>query len=73
MQGILRLCPNIKSYIEQQISNSCRANNKRKHQKTLQMVVGLFIFDEIERIHGLVVKENNGIGTLLLDAILKQR
>lgn len=60
--------PNIKSYIEQQISIAAEQIIKEASENTSNGSWAIY-FDEIEESHGLVVKENNGIGTLLLDAI----
>lgn len=60
--------PNIKSYIEQQISIVAEQIIREAAENTSNGSWAIY-FDEIEESHGLVVKENNGIGTLLLDAI----
>lgn len=60
--------PNIKPYIEQQISMVAEQIIKEAAENTSNGSWAVY-FDEIEESHGLVVKENNGIGTLLLDAL----
>nr|WP_312578848.1 DUF6329 domain-containing protein [Sedimentibacter sp.] len=57
--------PNIKPYIEQQISMVAEQMIKEAAENTSNGSWAIY-FDEIEETHGLVVKENNGIGTLLL-------
>lgn len=52
--------PNIKPYIEEQISIA--AENTSNGSWAIY-------FDEIEENHGLIVKENSGIGTMLLDIL----
>ncbi len=63
--------PNIKSYIDNQIS---MVVDKIIEEATSNSSNGSWViyFDEIEENHGLIVKENNGIGTLLL-AELEER
>lgn len=60
--------PNIKPYIEQQISMVAEQMIKEAAENTSNGSWAIY-FDEIEESHGLVVKENNGIGTMLLDAL----
>lgn len=60
--------PNIKPYIEQQISMVAKQIIKEAAENTSNGSWAVY-FDEIEETHGLVVKENNGIGTLLLDEL----
>lgn len=60
--------PNIKPYIEQQISMVAEQIIKEAAENTSNGSWAV-CFDEIEESHGLVVKENNGIGTMLLDAL----
>lgn len=60
--------PNIKPYIEQQISMVAEQIIKEAAENTSNGSWAVY-FDEIEVAHGLVVKENNGIGTMLLDAL----
>ena len=60
--------PNIKPYIEQQISMIAEQIIKEAAENTSNGSWAIY-FDEIEESHGLVVKENNGIGTMLLDAL----
>jgi len=57
--------PNIKPYIEQQIS---MVVDKIIEEATANTSNGSWViyFDEIEENHGLVVKENNGIGPMVL-------
>lgn len=63
--------PNIKPYIEQQISIVAEKiiNEATKNTSNGSWAV---YFDEIEENYDLVVKENNGIGTMLLDALLNR-
>lgn len=63
--------PNIKQYIDNQIS---MVVDKVIEEATSNSSNGSWViyFDEIEENHGLIVKENNGIGTLLL-AELEER
>ena len=60
--------PNIKSYIEQQISTAAEQIIKEAAENSSNGSWAVY-FDEIEESHGLIVKENNGIGTMLLDAL----
>ncbi|MDD4714903.1 MAG: DUF6329 domain-containing protein [Candidatus Absconditabacteria bacterium] len=60
--------PNIKPYIEQQISMIAEQIIKEAAENTSNGSWAIY-FDEIEGSHGLAVKENNGIGTMLLDAL----
>ena len=60
--------PNIKPYIEQQISMVAEQIIKEAAENTSNGSWAVY-FDEIEESHGLVVKENNRIGTMLLDAL----
>ena len=60
--------PNIKPYIEQQISMVAEQIIKEASENTSNGSWAVY-FDEIEESHGLVVKENNGIGTMLLVAL----
>lgn len=63
--------PNIKSYIDNHIS---MVVDKMIEEATENSSNGSWViyFDEIEENHGLIIKENNGIGTLLL-AELEER
>lgn len=63
--------PNIKPYIDNQIS---MVVDKIIEEATSNSSNGSWViyFDEIEENHGLIVKKNNGIGTLLL-AELEER
>ncbi|NLZ81119.1 MAG: hypothetical protein GX913_04870 [Clostridiales bacterium] len=63
--------PNIKSYIESQISIVAEEIIKESAENTSNGSWAIY-FDEIEETHGLVVKENNGIGTMLLDALTRK-
>ena len=60
--------PNIKPYIEQQISMIAEQIIKESAENTSNGSWAIY-FDEIEESYGIVVKENNGIGTLLLDEL----
>lgn len=60
--------PNIKPYIEQQISMVAEQIIKESAENTSNGSWAIY-FDEIEESYGIIVKENNGIGTLLFDAI----
>lgn len=60
--------PNIKTYIEQQISMVAEQIIKEAAENSSNGSWAVY-FDEIEEYHGLAVKENNGIGTMLLDAL----
>lgn len=60
--------PNIKSYIEKQVSLAADQIIKEATENTSNGSWAMY-FDEIEENHGLVIKENNGIGTMLLDAL----
>lgn len=60
--------PNIKPYIDSQISIVAEQIIKEAAENTSNGSWAIY-FDEIEESHGLVVKENNGIGTMLLDAL----
>ena len=60
--------PNIKPYIEQQISIIAEQIIKEAAENTSNGSWAIY-FDEIEESYGIVVKENNGIGTLLLDEL----
>lgn len=60
--------PNIKVYIEQQISIVAEQIIEEAAENTSNGSWAIY-FDEIEESHGIVVKENNGIGTLLLDEL----
>jgi len=60
--------PNIKPYIDNQISMVAEQIIKEAIENTSNGSWAIY-FDEIEESHGLVVKENNGIGTMLLDEI----
>ena len=60
--------PNIKPYMDEQISIVTEQIIKESAKNTSNGSWAIY-FDEIEESHGIVVKENNGIGTLLLDAL----
>lgn len=60
--------PNIKPYIESQISIVAEQIIKESAENTSNGSWAIY-FDEIEESYGIVVKENNGIGTLLLDEL----
>ncbi len=60
--------PNIKPYIEQQISIIAEQIIKEAAENTSNGSWAIY-FDEIEESYGIVVKENNGIATLLLDEL----
>ena len=60
--------PNIKPYIEQQISMIAEQIIKEAAENTSNGSWAIY-FDEIEESYGIVVKENNGIATLLLDEL----
>lgn len=63
--------PNIKSYIDNQIT---MVVDKIIEEATVNSSNGSWViyFDEIEENHGLVVKESNGIGQMVLDALLNR-
>ena len=63
--------PNIKPYIESQISMVAEQIIKEAAENTSNGSWAVY-FDEIEETYGLVVKENNGIGTLLLDELISR-
>ena len=63
--------PNIKPYIESQISIVADQIIKESAKNTSNGSWAIY-FDEIEETHGLVVKENNGIGTMLLNALTRK-
>ena len=60
--------PNIKPYIDKQISIVAEQIIKESAENTSNSSWAIY-FDEIEESYGIVVKENNGIGTLLLDEL----
>lgn len=60
--------PNIKPYIDKQISIVAEQIIKESAENTSNGSWAIY-FDEIEESYGIVVKENNGIGTLLLDEL----
>ena len=60
--------PNIKPYIDNQISIVAEQIVKESAENTSNGSWAIY-FDEIEESYGIVVKENNGIGTLLLDEL----
>jgi hypothetical protein len=60
--------PNIKAYIEEQISIAAEQIIKEAAENSSNGSWAIY-FDEIEENHGLIVKENNGIGTMLLDIL----
>ena len=60
--------PNIKSYIESQISIVAEEIIKESAENTSNGSWAIY-FDEIEESYGIVVKDSNGIGTLLLDEL----
>nr|WP_312216265.1 DUF6329 domain-containing protein [Clostridioides sp.] len=60
--------PNIKLYIDRQISMVAEQMIKEAAENTSNGSWAIY-FDELEENHGLIVKENNGIGTLLLDEL----
>jgi len=60
--------PNIKPYIEERISIVAEQIIKEAAENSSNGS-WLIYFDEIEENHGLIVKENNGIGTMLLDEL----
>lgn len=60
--------PNIKSYIEDQISIVAEQIIREASENSSNGSWAVY-FDEIEENHGLIVKENNGIGTMLLDIL----
>lgn len=60
--------PNIKPYIDKQISIVAEQIIKESAENTSNGSWAIY-FDEIEEFYGIVVKENNGIGTLLLDEL----
>jgi hypothetical protein len=63
--------PNIKPYIDKQISIVANQIIEEAAENTSNGSWAIY-FDEIEESHGLVVKENNGIGTLLLDELISR-
>ena len=60
--------PNIKPYIDKQISIVAEQIIKESAENTSNGSWAIY-FDEIEESYGIVVKENNGIGTLLLEEL----
>ncbi len=60
--------PNIKPYIDKQISIVAEQIIKKSAEKTSNGSWAIY-FNEIEESYGIVVKESNGIGTLLLDEL----
>lgn len=60
--------PNIKPYIKQQISILAEQIIKEAVENTSNGSWAIY-FDEIEEVHGVVVKENNGIDALLLEEL----
>jgi len=60
--------PNIKPYIDNQISIVAEQIVKESAENTSNGSWAIY-FDEIEESYRIVVKENNGIGTLLLDEL----
>ena len=60
--------PNIKAYIEEQISIAAEQIIKEAAENSSNGSLAIY-FDEIEENHGVIVKENNGIGTMLLDIL----
>lgn len=60
--------PNIMPYIEQQISIAAGQIIKEAAENSSNDSWAIY-FDEIEENHGLIVKENNEIGTMLLDEL----
>lgn len=63
--------PNIKPYIEKQISIAVGQIIEEAAENTSNGSWAIY-FDEIEENHGLIVKENNGIGTLLLEELISR-
>ena len=62
---------NIKPCIKEKISVAVEQIIKEATKNTSNGSWAMY-FDEIEENHGLVIKENNGIGTMLLDALLNR-
>jgi len=62
------LMPNIKPYIEQQISLIAEQIIKEAIKESSNVNWDI-TFDEIESFHGLIVKKGNGTDTMLLDAL----
>ncbi len=60
--------PNIKPYIDKQISIVAEQIIKESAENTSNGSWAIY-FDEIKESYGIVIKENNGIGTLLLDEL----
>jgi len=60
--------PNIKSYIDNQISIVAEQIIKEATENTSNGSWTIY-FDEIEDYQGLVIEENNGIGTMLLETL----
>lgn len=60
--------PNIKPYIDKQISIVAEQIIKESAENTSNGSWATY-FDEIEESYGIVVKDSNGIGTLLLDEL----
>jgi len=60
--------PNIKAYIEEQISIAAEQIIKEAAENSSNGSWAIY-YDEIEENQGLIVKENNGIGTMLLDIL----
>lgn len=65
------LMPNIKPYIEQQISLTAEQIIREAIKESADVNWDI-TFDEIEAFHGLIVKKGNGIDTMLLDALKKR-
>jgi DNA-directed RNA polymerase subunit L len=68
--------PNIKAYIEEQISIAAEQIIKEAAEQIIKEAAEnssngswAIYYDEIEENQGLIVKENNGIGTMLLDIL----
>lgn len=62
------LMPNIKPYIEQQISLIAEQIIREAIKESSDINWDI-TFDEIEAFHGLIVKKGNGIDVMLLDAL----
>ncbi|WP_313232620.1 DUF6329 domain-containing protein [Tissierella praeacuta] len=63
--------PNIRPYIEEQISIAAEQIIKEAAENSSNGSWAIY-YDEIEENQGLIVKENNGIGTMLLDELYRR-
>jgi hypothetical protein len=63
--------PNIRPYIEEQISIAAEQIIKEAAENSSNGSWAIY-YDEIEENQGLIVKENNGVGTMLLDELYRR-